>query len=159
MRKIGELSKSLSKWSEDLGKRLIVAQQNTAKKMHGDIVSEAPTRSGKYVSTIQIGETVVSKDKISTAVFSDLLVGGDNPKWAKVPLAALLEWGTGIMGSTTNKYPHGYSYRLTPWCYYDNYLHMFVTTRGMIARPHFHPSLQKNKKVYKEEIRKAVKNK
>lgn len=159
MKPISELSTSLKKWEEKLEKKLVIAQRNTAKKIWEDTIELAPTRSGVYISSIQVSSTFVDNKKIYTKVFSDLLVGGDNPKWAKVPLGALLEWGTGIKGSTTNTYPHGYSYRLTPWCYYDNYLHMFVTTEGMIARPHFHPSLVKNKQLYKEEIRKALKQK
>lgn len=159
MKPIGELNKSLSKWSKNLEKKLIEAQQNTAKKIWEDVVALSPVSSGVYISSIQVGKAEVTDNKISTSVFSDLLVGGSNPKWAKVPLGALIEWGTGIKGASSNSYPHGYGYRLTPWCYYDEYLHMFVTTDGMIARPHFHPSLQKNKQTYLEEIRKAVKQK
>lgn len=157
MRSIGKLSQRVAKWEKDLEKRLIAAQQNTAQKIWEDTVSQAPTRSGTYISSIQVSDTKVENGTITTSIFSDLLVGGDDPKWSKVPLGALLEWGTGIKGASTNKYPHGYGYRLTPWCYYDKYLHMFVTTDGMIARPHFYPSLIQNKKMYKEEIRKAVK--
>lgn len=157
MKSIDSLNVSLDNWSKKLQGKLINAQQNTAKKIWEDTISMAPVRSGVYISSIQVGETEVTKNKIRTSVFSDLLVGGDNPKWAKVPLGALLEWGTGIEGSSSNTYPHGYGYRLTPWCYYDEYLHMFVTTTGMIARPHFQPALLKNKQVYIEEIRKAVK--
>lgn len=159
MKKIGELQKTLSKWSDDLKDKLIVAQQNTAQKIWEDVVDSAPTRSGDYVSSIQVGDTKTENDRISTTVFTDLLVGGSNPRWANVPLGALLEWGTGIKGANSNTYPHGYGYRLTPWCYYDKYLHMYVTTIGMIARPHFHPSLLKNKQLYFKEIRKAVKQK
>ena len=160
MRTIDEINKYLTAWTKKLKEeKLIKAQRNTAKKVWEDVVSSAPLRSGAYVSSIQIGETVVTKDLISTAIFTDLLVGGDNPRWSRVPLGALLEWGTGIEGFATNTYPHGYGYRLTPWCYYDKYLHMYVTTTGMIARPHFLPSLQKNKQLYKDEIRKALRNK
>lgn len=157
MRSIGQLNQRIAQWEKNLEKRLIEAQQNTAQKIWEDIIAQAPTRSGVYISSIQVGKPKVENGKITTAIFSDLLVGGDNPKWAKVPLGALLEWGTGIKGASSNTYPHGYGYRLTPWCYYDKYLHMFITTDGMVARPHFYPSLAKNKKNYKDEIRKAIK--
>lgn len=159
MKTIDELSVVLSKWGKNIEEKLILAQQSTAKKIWEDVVESAPTRSGVYISSIKVGKTNVSNEIITTSIFSNLLVGGDNPKWSKVPLGALLEWGTGIKGASSNTYPHGYSYRLTPWCYYDKYLNMFVTTDGMIARPHFQPSLIKNKQFYIEEIRKALKQK
>ena len=159
MKSIDKLSKTIFKWSEGLEIKLIDAQQKTAKKICEDVVSLAPTRSGVYVSSIQVGDTESSNGIIRTSIFSDLLVGGDNPKWANVPLGALLEWGTGIKGASSNTYPHGYGYRLTPWCYYDEYLHMFVTTDGMMARPHFQPSLLKNRQFYLKEIRKAMRQK
>ncbi len=159
MRKIAELSKTLWGWSKKLESKLIEAQKETAKAVYDDVVLSAPARSGVYKSSIKIGETEVDNTSIKTSIFTDLLVGGDNPKWANVPLGALLEWGTGIQGASTNTYPHGYGYRLTPWTYYDKYLHMFVTTDGMIARPHFLPSLMKNRISYLNNIRKAVKSK
>ncbi len=157
MKSIDKLSASVSTWGKKLEKELVEAQRDTAKKIWEDIINTAPTRSGVYISSIKIGETEVKDGLIRTSVFSDLLVGGPNPKWAKVPLGALIEWGTGIEGANTNNYPHGYGYRLTPWCYYDEYYHMFVTTTGMIARPHFQPALLKNKETYIENLRKAVK--
>ena len=157
MKHIKELSVDLFKALQNKQKDLIEAQRNTAKKIWEDIIDDAPVRSGEYVSSIQISDTIVTKDKISTSIYSDLKVGGDNPKWANVPLACLLEWGTGIQGAITNAFNHGYKYRLTPWTYYDEYLHMYVTTDGMVARPHFLPSINKNKEYYLEQIKEAMK--
>lgn len=157
MKSIDRLSEELNVWTKKLEQKLIKAQQDTAKQVFNDVLNNTPIRTGVYATSIKIGETEVKDGTITTSVFSDLLVGGPNPKWAKVPLGALIEWGTGIEGSNTNTYPHGYGYRLTPWCYYDEYYHMYVTTTGMIARPHFQPALLKNKEVYIENIRKAVK--
>lgn len=157
MKSIDKLSEELNVWTKKLEQKLIKAQQDTAKQVFNDVLNNTPIRTGVYATSIKIGETEVNDGTITTSVFSDLLVGGPNPKWAKVPLGALIEWGTGIEGSNTNTYPHGYGYRLTPWCYYDEYYHMYVTTTGMIARPHFQPALLKNKEVYIENLRKAVK--
>jgi hypothetical protein len=154
--KIENLYNKLLQWSEKLEDSLVDAVDETIKKVWGDVVETAPIRSGVYVSSIKISSPEIEKETIKAKVFSDLLVGGDNPKWAKVPLSALLEWGTGIVGKNSNTYPHGYGYRLTPWCYYDQYLHMFVTTTGMLARPHFYPSLINNKETFIDEIRKRV---
>lgn len=157
MKHISKLSVDLSNALRNKQKNLIEAQRNTAKKIWEDVIEEAPIRSGRYISSIQISETKVTKDKIITSIYSDLKVGGENPRWANVPLACLLEWGTGIEGAITNTFTHGYKYRLTPWTYYDTYLHMYVTTDGMVARPHFLPSLNKNKDYYLEQIKEAMK--
>lgn len=136
--------------------KLKEAQRETAKKIWEDVVSNAPLRSGDYIASIKLGETEQNKNVITTIVYSDLMVGGDNPKWAKVPLGCLLEWGTGVKGAGTNTFEHGYGYRLTSWTYYDKYLHTFITTDGMVARPHFFPSLQNNVALYKENIKRAL---
>lgn len=157
MRSIDQLSKSILDWGNLVEERLIKAQQETAQKICEDVKSMAPIRSGRYSSSIKVSETVFQDNKYRTMIYTDLLVGGDNPRWQNVPLGALLEWGTGIQGATTNTYPHGYGYRLTPWCYYDEYLHQYVTTDGMIARPHFSPALFQNKNYYNKKIREAIK--
>lgn len=158
MKNISKLSIEISKYSKKLINNLKEAQKETAITIHKDIIAMAPINTGRYVSSIQVSEQKTDNNNFSIKIFSDLPVGGIDPKWKNVPLAALLEWGTGIVGATSNKYPHGYPYRMTPWCYYSEDLNAFITTNGMIARPHFYPSLQKNKQLYIENIRKAVKN-
>lgn len=157
MKHISQLSVDLSNALQNKKKDLIEAQRNTAKKIWEDVIEDAPVRSGTYISSIKISDTVVTENKISTSIYSDLKVGGDNPKWQNVPLACLLEWGTGIQGAITNTFNHGYPYTLNPWTYYDKYLHMYVTTDGMVARPHFLPSLHKNESYYLEQIKEAMK--
>nr|DAN73435.1 MAG TPA: putative tail-component [Caudoviricetes sp.] len=154
--KVENLYNQLLQWSKKLENNLVDAVDETIKIIWDDVVENAPVRSGVYVSSIKITSPEIENEIIKAKVFSDLLVGGDNPKWAKVPLSALLEWGTGIVGQNSNTYPHGYGYRLTPWCYYDQYLHIFVTTTGMIARPHFYPALVNNRETFINEIRKRV---
>lgn len=158
MRSIDELSEYIFKWGKITEEKMIKAHQDTAKKICEDAKGMAPIRSGTYVSSIKVGETQEQDGVYKTTIYTDLLVGGDNPRWQNVPLGALLEWGTGMPGAITNTYPHGYGYRLTPWCYYDKYLHMYVTTDGMVARPHFSPALFQNKDYYKEKIREAIRS-
>ncbi len=157
MKHIRQLSVDLSNQLQNKQNRLISAQRNTAKMIWEDIINEAPLQSGRYIASIKISDTTITKEKISTSIYSDLLVGGNNPKWANIPLACLLEWGTGIKGAISNTYNHGYSYTLEPWTYYDNYLHRFLTTDGIIARPHFLPALYKNGTYYLEQIKEAMK--
>lgn len=156
MKNIDQLSVYIDTIGKKLEKKFIKAHQETAEQILKDVIDSAPLRSGRYIGSIKKSDTFEKDGVYKTFIYTDLPVGGDNPKWSNVPLGALLEWGTGIQGASTNTYPHGYSYRLTPWCYYDEYLHMFVTTDGMIARPHFLPSLQKNKNYYLDKLSEAM---
>ncbi len=156
MRSINQLSEYLFKWGKIVEENVVKAHQETAKKICEDVKSIAPVRSGRYVSSIKVGETTVKDGVYNTIIYTDLPVGGNNPRWMYVPLGALIEWGTGIKGATTNTYPHGYDYRLTPWTYYDKYLHDYVETDGMIARPHFTPALFGNRKFYMDKLREAI---
>lgn len=153
---LDELGAEIKKWGVLVKDGAIKAQQETALQIQKDVKKLAPVRTGQYASSIKVSETVEHHGEFRTQIYTDLLVGGENPKWANIPLGCLLEWGTGIQGLHTNTYPHGYGYRLTPWCYYDEYLHMFVTTDGMIARPHFLPALDKNKSYYLKKIKEHI---
>lgn len=157
MKNIGQITYTIDFIKKATQDKLLKTQNSVANKIKDEIVAFAPLRSGKYISSIKVSETIIENETIKTFIYSDLPVGGNNPRWSKIPLAAFLEWGTGIKGESTNSYPHGYSYRRTPWCYYDKYLHQWVTTRGMVARPHFLPALNNNREYFKEEIRKALK--
>lgn len=137
--------------------KLKQAQQDTAKVILEDVVSNAPLDTGEYISSIQVSPTTEEKGVIKTSVYSDLLVGGNIPKWVNVPLGAFLEWGTGPLGESTNTFEHGYPYTTNaPWNYIAHLQYLKTGTWGMIARPHFYPALQKNISLYKENIRKAI---
>ena len=157
MDSIGKFNANFTVWGKKTIQKLAEAQAKVAKDIQNDVKANAPIRTGTYQSSIKVSETKINKGVITTEIYSDLLIGGTNPKWAKVPLGCLLEWGTGIKGLSTNTFPHGYDYRLTPWTYYNEDLQRFITTTGMIARPHFHTALMKNKPNYKKMIRKAMK--
>lgn len=156
MKSLIELNVYLDELTENITEGLKEAQQLTAKKIEIDAKSLARHRTGRYANSIKTSQTEIDDDgTIKTQIYSDLLVGG-NTKWADVPLGALIEWGTGIKGASTNTYPHGYGYRMTEWCYYDEYLHQWVTTEGMTAKPHFYPALTRNNQEYINNIRKCL---
>lgn len=137
--------------------KLKEAQRETAKKIWEDVVNSAPTTSGAYISSIQLSETEQNKNVITTSVYSDLPVGGDIPKWQRVPIAAFLEWGTGPLGESTNTYNHGYPYTTeAPWNFIAQMQYDQTGTWGMVAKPHFFPSLQNNVALYKENIKRAL---
>ena len=158
MREISEMATVLTNKLEQKLEKLKEAQRETAKAIWEDTVNEAPMTEGNYISSIQVSDTKEEKDVIKTSVFSDLLVGGTIPKWQNVPLAAFMEWGTGPLGESSNDYPHGYPYTTdAPWNFIAQMQYEQTGTWGMEARPHFYPALQKNVALYKENLRKALK--
>lgn len=137
---------------------LMMAQRETTKKVWEDTVESAPVVRGDYVSSIQIGDTEYDGKVIKTTVFSDLKVGGNNPRWAKVLLANFVNWGTGPLGENTNEYPHVYPYTTdAPWNAQTQLQYLETGTWGMKATPHFYDSLQKNIREYKKSIKECFK--
>ncbi len=158
MREISEMATVLTNKLDQKLEKLKQAQRDTAKVIWEDTVNKAPMEEANYISSIQLSDTEVKGDVIKTSVYSDLLVGGDIPKWQNVPVAAFLEWGTGPLGETTNDYQHGYPYTTDePWNFIAQMQYEQTGTWGMMARPHFYPALQKNIALYKDNLRKALK--
>ncbi len=157
MRDISEMATVLTNKIESKLEKLKQAQRDTAKVIWEDTVNEAPLKSGGYISSIQLSDTKEEKDVIKTSVFSDLTVWWQK-KSMNIPLSAFLEWGTGPLGEDTNDYPHGYPYTTdAPWNFIAQMQYEQTGTWGMAARPHFYPALQKNVALYKENLRKALK--
>lgn len=132
------------------------AQHEFAEMICEEVKAGAPVDTGAYRDSIKVSPTEWKGDTCITRIFSDMLVGGENPKWQNVPLGALLEWGTGSVGASSNTQNHGFPYRMTPWTYYNKRYERWITTNGMIARPHFLPPMLRHKKDYKKAMRKAV---
>lgn len=167
MRSIAEIDYVFKEYTEKLKKRIVEGQQEIAQELKDDIVSRIevpaeatrnPQQFEEYINSIQVGETEVNGNVISTEVFSDLVVVGD-PKWNGVPIGAFLEWGTGPLGESTNTYQHGYPYTTEePWDIYTAMQYIETGTWGIKARPHFYPGLMAIKPKYKEMILEAIKN-
>lgn len=157
MKKLGELSKFMVVWGEDKVRKLEQAQFETGQDICEDVKALAPVRTGKYQSSITTSMPMRKDNKIITQVYTDLPVGGDNPKWSKLPLGCFLEWGTGPLGEDTNTFPHGYPYTTDqPWNIPTKIQFEKTGTWGMMARPHFVPALQMNKDHYKRKLREAL---
>ena len=157
MRDISEMATVLTNKLEEKLEKLKQAQRDTAKVIWEDTVNEAPLNVGGYISSIKLSDTDFKDDVIKTSVYSDLTVW-----WEKIgkniPLSAFLEWGTGPLGESSNDYPHGYPYTTdAPWNYETMAQFLDTGTWGMEARPHFYPALQKNIALYKDNLRKALK--
>ena len=158
MRDISEMATVLTNKLDKKLDKLKQAQRDTAKEIWAETINLSPTEDIYYLSSIQLGDTTIDKDVIKTSVFSDLLVGGNIPKWQNVPIAAFYEWGTGPLGESSNDFEHGYPYTTDkPWNYEAMAQFLDTGTWGMEARPHFYPALQKNIALYKDNLRKALK--
>ena len=157
MRNIAELDTWFIQFTDKLPEKLAEAQHAVAEDLCNRIKKDAPVRTGTYQSSIKTGPTEMKDGKISTEIYTDLLIGGNDEKWKDVPLGALLEWGTGLRGQATGRAnAYGYTYRQTPWTYFDEERQQWVTTIGMVARPHFYTNLMSCKRKYKWMIRKAM---
>jgi hypothetical protein len=156
MRDISEMATVLTNKLEEKLEKLKQAQRDTAKVIWEDTVNEAPLNVGDYISSIKLSDTDFKDDVIKTSVYSDLTVWWPK-KSMNIPLSAFLEWGTGPLGESTNTYPHGYPYTTDqPWNLATEIQLELTGTWGMSARPHFYPALQKNIALYKDNLRKAL---
>lgn len=157
MRNIAELSKYLLVWGDETLKRVKESQIETAEKIKDDIKGLAPG-SGNYRSSIKVGKQEEIDGIIKIPIFTDL-----NANWEKHPevaLGALIEWGTGPLGESTNSYEHGFPYTTdVPWNAPTWAQFRRTGTWGGVAQPHFLPGLYANKKTYRANIRKAVRGK
>ena len=159
MRDISEMATVLTNKLDKKLEKLKQAQRDTAKVIWEDTVNEAPLNVGGYISSIKLSDTDFKDDVIKTSVYSDLTVWWKK-KSINIPLSAFLEWGTGPLGEDTNDYPHGYPYTINePWDLATEIQFFETGTWGMEARPHFYPALQKNIALYKDNLRKALKDK
>ena len=86
MRDISEMATVLTNKLEQKLDKLKEAQRETAKQIWEDTVNNAPLSDGGYISSIQLSDTEFKSGVIKTSVFSDLLVGGDIPKWQNVQI-------------------------------------------------------------------------
>lgn len=138
-----KLSVELNKYAKSLDNKLEEIVNQTLDYTYKELIDAMPVRSGVYLNNTDIDYAKRDSDGLIKGRAYNNVMTAKSGKWKNVPLACLLEWGTGIVGQGSNTYPHGYPYRQTPWTYYDKYLHMLVTTNGMIARPHWYPTYEK----------------
>ena len=153
---IAEYDKRFIVLGNNLRARIADAQHRFAEMICEEVRENAPVDTGQYQNSIVVSPTGWQGNTCITRVYSDLLVGGDNEKWAKVPLGVFLEYGTGLKGEATNTQEHGFPYRQTAWTYYNERYDQWITTTGMIARPHFLPPMLLHRKEYTREMRRAV---
>ena len=166
MKDITDLDRCFSDFLNKLKSNLVEAQHNATEYMDEDAKDriEIPDEARNTYQFIQYSESLKIKDaewdgnEIKSSVYSDLLVGGDDPKWQDVPVGAFLEWGTGPLGEESNLYEHGYSYTtISPWDMHT-WLQLQQTGNwGIVARPHLYPAFLHAQNVFKDNVKEAVK--
>lgn len=164
MKSINQLSVDISKLATGITKKLIEAQRKTADIMWQDVIDNAPSSRSDYISSIKISDTKVENDKITTKIYTDLL---SDDGYA---IGRMIENGTGIyalephIGHTKTFFESGYRYWYVPAKSVSEPIGEKIIINGTefyIAyaqppKPHFRPALEKNKKLYKENIGKAI---
>jgi len=165
MKDITELTKSFDKFVFNLTKGLVEAQEHATEYMKEDAVSriEIPSEARNigqfiaYSTSLKIKEAELDGNEIKSSVYSDLLVGGDDPKWQNVPVGAFLEWGTGPMGEETHVYDHGYDYTTgAPWDRHTWYQWLATGSWGITARPHLYPALLHSEEIMMSNVKEAI---
>lgn len=163
MKDLGDFSAWIDKLTENIDKEcyhameLSVDEQKASTLERIEIPQEA-RNTAQFVAYSQSIENRVEQDgdTIRGSVYSELLVGGDDPKWADVPVGMFLECGTGELGFRTNTYDHGYDYTLHVWDFHTWLQQLQTGTFGIRARPHVIPAFNEEIPKFKENIRKAV---
>lgn len=165
MKKIKEFGKDLSKFEQKLIKKLMKAQDETAEQMKKDVIEKLGFSSGKYINSIQKGETEYKNNSIKTEIFTDLkskdgyLIG------------RMIENGTGIyalephIGHTKTFHVSGYQYWYVPADEVDRPIGKailidgveFYIAKAQKPKPHWKPVLEEDMELYRLNISKAIK--
>ena len=155
MKSIDRLSVDILNFGNRAIDNIVEEQRNTAEKIWEDIIEIAPYKNGDYISSIQISETKVEGNTISTSVYSDATV--KTLSGAEYNLGKILEYGT-AQHAIPNAWGKGYTFGYVGK---DGKYHKGTMDPdwhpGSISQPHFLPSLLKNDALYLDNIRKAVK--
>lgn len=151
-RKIEQFNIYLQELSKKAEKRIMEAQQKACQKICKDIQRGAPVRTGAYRDSIKVSNTFRLSERIFTRIYSNMTLGGDNPKWQNVPLATIIENGT-KPHFITPRNPEG----VLRWEDDDGTVHYakWVWHPGTVANPHWSRALMRNKDYYRRMIRKA----
>lgn len=133
--------------------KLINAQRETAEQIETDVKNSAPVGTGAYRDSIKVSETYLDRDTISTKITTNLVVGPAKSTGKSYLLGQLLEHGTSHH-AIPNAFGWGDIFGYNSFMYQatlNPYWHP-----GFTAMPHFQPALNKNKKLYRDNIGKAL---
>ena len=156
MKNIYSLNVDLVNFSNKVIENIKNAQSNTAYVIQQDVKYFAPDDKGIYKQSIQLGETTYDGSTIKTSVYTDATVSAKS-NGNTYNLGMLLETGTDPH-AIPNAWGKGYTYGYTGP---DGRYHKGTMDPdwhpGSIPQPHFLPALNRNIALYKNNIKKAVK--
>lgn len=153
MKDITELSLFFKNIDKALIPQLQEAQRETAKQIESDVKASAPVGKGEYQNSISVKKTETTENEIKTRITSDLIVGPAKSTGKSYLLGSLLENGTSNH-AIPNAFDWGRIYG------YDSEQYRRTLDPnwhpGFVAMPHWVPALDKNKKLYADNIGKAL---
>ena len=154
MKTLNDLARRFEEWANSIDENVEKAQQETAQRIWEDVVDNAPLKTGEYVSSIQVYPTENNGHEISTFIGSDLTVGPAKSNGKSYNLGYLLENGT----LPHDIYPVDSNY-LVFEIEGKKIFAKHVYHPGTTAQPHYALALEKNKELFKDNIKVAWRQK
>ena len=154
MKSIDDLVKKFEQWQKDIDNEIMDAQRTTAQQIWEDVIAYAPVKTGDYVASIDIEGPTKEDNTISTFIGSDLIVSSKEGK--DYNLGYLIEHGT-LPHAIPNAFNWGEIYGYDSEQYARTLRYNWHP--GTYANPHYRLALEKNRKLYKDNIRRAWRSK
>ena len=160
MKSLDDLAKKLERMANDVDKRVMEAQEKTAQQIWEDVIENAPEATGNYISSIEIEGPIKEGNSIKSFVGSGLQVGPTKSKGKSYNLGYLLEHGT----NPHHIYPVESEFLVFPVLDKNTGEEKTIFTKhvwhpGTAEQPHYAIALQKNKKLFKDNIKLAWREK
>lgn len=155
MKSIDDLVKRFEKWQKDIDNEVMEAQEKTAQQIWEDVITYAPVKTGEYISSINIDGPTKEGNEIKTFIGSDLTVEAKSTN-KSYNLGYLLEHGT-LPHAIPNAFNWGVIYGFDSPQYARTLQYNWHP--GMYANPHYRMALEKNRKLYKDNIRQTWRSK
>ena len=143
LKSIERIGVDLDKFTKKLEDNLKQAQRDTSERIWEHLVENSNMKTGTYIASIRIDDTKQDGDKISTFIGSDLMVTSKAGR--SYNLGQLLETGT-MPHAIPNAFGFGEDFGIDPNFH-----------PGMKAYNNYRNALNDNKEIYKENIKKAIK--
>lgn len=149
MMDLDKLSVNLAKLLDNIPEEVDKAVEKTAQQLWADVINEAPYKTGAYIDSIKVYPLEKANNTVSCTVGTDYTVVtvGKNPGIV-YNLGAILENGTS---------PHAIPGAFYGYAVFPEFGDWPGFHPGTVAQPHFTPALLKNKEVFKENLKQAIK--
>ena len=155
MKSLNDLIKRLENWEKNIDNEIMEAQQKTAQQIWEDVIDYAPVKTGNYIESIKIEGPTKENEVISTFIGSDLTVEAKSTN-KSYNLGYLIEHGT-LPHAIPNAFDWGNIYGFDSEQYARTLRYNWHP--GMYANPHYRLTLEKNRKLYKDNIKRTWRSK